>query len=683
MPARLRPVATLPRTASARTPGSWGARVTAAPAVTELPLDHALSPCTGWTRAHWEAHADRLLAAVRPYASRHHALVRLPGPTSRHGAASDGLEGFARTFLLAAFRVAGARGADPDGLLDRYAEGLAAGVSRRPSPERWPRPGRVWQARVEAASLAVALHETRPWLWDRLDDRTRRRTVAWFEEAVDVEYVPNNWQWFHAIVNAWLRSVGGRWSPSGLDRSLDAIESFAAPGGWVRDGAGRNYDHYTGWALHHYPWLWARIAGDHERVAAVRAAHAEALNSWLADAVLLVGADGSPLLQGRSLIYRFAAAAPFFVGALAGATPLAPGLTRRVASGMVRHFADRGAPDDAGLLSLGWHRPYAPMAQPYSGAGSPYWAAKAFVGLLLPADDPVWTATEEPLPVERADHRAALPAPGWLVSATAADGITRVYNHGTDHAHGDRPLQDAPLYARLGYATATAPQEGPEAERVPLDGTVALLDAQGRPSHRSPFRPVSVTAAAAVSQWRAHWVDAVEDRRPHDGTGRSSRGPDGPWVTVASVVDGPHEVRLVRIDGATAGLRLHLGGWSVASDAPVRDEPDGAALGRGVGAPGPRPLVSAVRDLGGFDSAGRADGRGSPLGVHSAAPWLRTGAAPEPGRVHAALVTLTGADLGPVREPSWTSVPGSVGGSEVTVRWPDGRTVAVVLPPAP
>ncbi|MZE81568.1 DUF2264 domain-containing protein, partial [Streptomyces sp. SID5475] len=91
------------------------------------PEDRALSPRTGWTRAHWEAAADGLLAAVAPYATPGRAFHHLPGGRpSFSGHRSDGLEGYARTFLLAAFRIAGAGGADPHGLLGRYADGLAA-----------------------------------------------------------------------------------------------------------------------------------------------------------------------------------------------------------------------------------------------------------------------------------------------------------------------------------------------------------------------------------------------------------------------------------------------------------------------------------------------------------------------------------------------------------------------------
>ena len=43
-------------------------------------MDLLLSPYTGWTRAHWEATADRMLLAVRPYAGPGNALISLPGP---------------------------------------------------------------------------------------------------------------------------------------------------------------------------------------------------------------------------------------------------------------------------------------------------------------------------------------------------------------------------------------------------------------------------------------------------------------------------------------------------------------------------------------------------------------------------------------------------------------------------
>ncbi len=100
------------------------------------PEDRAASPYTGWSRAHWEATADGLLDSVGRHASPGRGLILLPGRHSWSGARSDGLEGYARTFLLAAFRLAGAAGDDPHGILQRYADGLAAGT--RTVPDKCP-----------------------------------------------------------------------------------------------------------------------------------------------------------------------------------------------------------------------------------------------------------------------------------------------------------------------------------------------------------------------------------------------------------------------------------------------------------------------------------------------------------------------------------------------------------------
>jgi len=87
------------------------------------------------------------------------------------------LEGYARTFLLASFRLAGAAGEDPHRFAEWYAQGLAAGVDPA-NPDRWPRFGECGQAKVEAASIALGLHLTRPWLWDQLSSRTQQRPAG-------------------------------------------------------------------------------------------------------------------------------------------------------------------------------------------------------------------------------------------------------------------------------------------------------------------------------------------------------------------------------------------------------------------------------------------------------------------------------------------------------------------------
>ncbi|NNN34176.1 DUF2264 domain-containing protein, partial [Streptomyces sp. S3(2020)] len=434
------------------------------------PADRMQSPCTGYTRAHWESAADALLAATEPYAAEGGALYHFPGEhTSWSGRVSDGLEGYARTLLLAAFR-------QDETALQRYAEGLAAGVSGV-----WPRIEDRSQPLVEAASIAVALRLTRPLLWDRLDDGVRQRAAGWLGDALTAEAWPCNWELFPVTVGGFLQEIGHEPEASrkAIDRGLERIEEWYVGGGWYTDGEGRKFDYYNGWAMHLYPVLHAWFADD-SRLSAV---YGERLEAHLADYARLFGGDGAPLHQGRSLTYRFATTAPLWLGALTGRTPLTPGQTRRLASGALKYFLDRGAVNSDGLLTLGWHGPDPAVLQGYSGPASPYWASKAFLGLLLPPDHEVWTAVEEPSPVERGDEVRPIAAPNWLIQSTGSDGLVRLHNHGSEDVRYD------PYYTRLAYSTVTAPSSS-------YDNSVIV---GGDPS-RTDIEPLGVGDGWAASR---------------------------------------------------------------------------------------------------------------------------------------------------------------------------------------
>lgn len=601
---------------------------------THLPAtDPTLSPLTGWTRAHWESIADRLLDGLLPYATPSLAQYRLPGPPSHSGPWSDGLEGFARSFLLAAFRIAGSEGRVGPALIERYAAGLAAGTDPHHA-EHWPPIIDRAQPMVEAASIALALHESRPWLWDHLDDGVRQRVCAWLGGFVGADVNDSNWRLFQVITEEFLASVGAPHSRGEIDAGLARLDDWYRGGGWYTDGDGRKFDYYNAWALHLYPVLWARIAGPRADPATVTR-HRARLREFLAVHQHFFGSDGAPVHQGRSLTYRFAATAPLWAGALADATPLPPGRTRRLASGALKHFAERGVPDERGLLSLGWYRPFRPVTQRYSGPASPYWASKAFLGLLLPADHPVWTASEEPAPVDTRDVSLALPAPGWLLHSTTADGIVRLVNHGSDRLPPPPATDDdSPHYARFAYSSATAP------ETPGVDNHLALLSPDGTPSPRGRIHPLGTEAGRA-----------------------GSRGQDGRVETV-SVVRGAWEVRVHRLD-VPSDTPVREGGWAVADDAAPPDVHTGAARAVARRADG---LTSALVGLHGWDDAGasvvRAVGTNA-VGHHSATPVLQL---PRSGPLLVTLVMLSADPRTPLTGASATVAADGT----VEVRFPDG-----------
>ncbi len=543
-------------------------------------------------RADWESFADRLLESVVPYATPGFAQFRLPGRTSWSGEVSDGLEGFARTFMLAAFRIAGADG-DAEGLIERYAAGLASGTST--GPYRWPAITDVKQQMVEAATITIALQESRPWLWDRLSSAVQDRVLAWLGGFTGKQTPRNNWVLFRAVTEQFVLSAGGHASPAEIEADLDQIEEWYVGDGWYTDGSGQNFDYYIGWAMHLYPLLWTRMAGP---AAADRAAvYRDRLRSFLEQYRYFFGADGAPVFQGRSLTYRFACVAPLWMGTLFDATPLSPGQTRGLASGVLRHFASRGVPSDRGLLTLGWYDEFLPMTQPYSGPGSPYWASKGFLGLLLPPSHPVWTEPESP--VLHGDRVVAMPAPGFLLHSTASDGIVRLLNHGSDHF----PPGGDPHYARLAYSSRTGPGA--------FDNQIAVVSSSGEVSVRTAIERLGVSAS--------RYCDS-------DVTVTTHVAVRGPWEIRAHLVQAP------------PGWTVREGGYAVAAASPPVMSADGVLAS----AQRPDGLRSVLVGLHGWESAAVLPESGAnAFGAHSATPVLLSGS----GGVHVTLVGLTGSPV--------------------------------------
>lgn len=629
---------------------------------------NALPRLAGGQRDDWLAVADALLGAAQEHATPGHGRIQFPGDEGGYGRDVDGLEGFSRVFLLAGLRIAGAEGQGVDDLIAFFTRGVRSGVDPS-APDRWVRIDEHAQAKVEAASLALALDLTRPWIWDRLDETTRTRVIAYLAPVVgDDTYPQTNWVWFRIVVETFLLSVGGPWSADDIAADLDRHDSFVRTDGWLADGEERAFDHYVGWALHVYPVLWPRMTGAAELAGGRTTADVARLDRFLLDALHLVGADGSPLLQGRSLIYRFAAAAPFWAGVMAEVPSASPGRLRGAAARIIDHFTGNGAPDAEGVLTLGWHGPWRALAQSYSGPGSPYWAVKGLLGICLPADHPVWAAADEPLPVEEGDDLRAIDAAGWIVSGTRSDGIVRVFNHGTDKSLPGARTADSPLYARIGYSTATSPLLDDLAWTEPLEQSAALVDAAGRATHRTALEPLGarvvdgVGIASSVSD--VHWVEPLPTGHRH-GAGLAGEIRSAGRMSVHSLVRGPWEIRIVTVDELSddldaSDLRLRMGGWPIAAAEPAHLTSTGAAEARA------NDRVSGIRAL--VDDATsqvvvRRDA--SPLGVAAAVPVLSWDA--RVGVPFAALVSLAAESVETVATLDLDEITGTA-----LVTWPDG-----------
>ncbi|BEL06998.1 hypothetical protein Q0Z83_051890 [Actinoplanes sichuanensis] len=137
----------------------------------------------------------------------------------------------------------------------------------------------------------------------------------------------------------------------------------------------------------------------------------------------------------------------------------------------------------------------------------------------------------------------------------------------------------------------------------------------------------------------AHWLDPDPPGRDH-GSGRTGKLRRAGRITTFSLVRGPWEVRLVRVEQAAPdAVRLRIGGW-----------------------PATRGLVSRLTPIIGAGAAGETEhDDASPLGGPVRVPWIEF---PIPESWIAVLVELS-------TDPAETTCRTEIHQGHVRVVWPD------------
>lgn len=363
--------------------------------------DRELSPYTGVVRRHWYDAAHYLLdGAFSHVHSRDDALKfpKQPGksyPRSEAEVPTEKLEGLCRTLFAAAPLLK----VEPElelngirvGAYYRHHFGLLVDPAS-PSFIR-PRPagGGPSQNLVEFGALAMAFFAAPEVLWDPLPQPQKDALAALMLSYGDGPTVPSNWKFFNIFVLSFFKGRGYPVNEALLEEYLRKALADYRGEGWYNDNPA--YDYYSMWAYQLYGMLWVQWFG--------RAHHPELArqfesNFWdmRENYPHLFGRDGKMILWGRSNSYRFASAGPFPLMGFENRADVNYGWMRRIASGVLLQFLTHPQFMAERVPTLGFYGPFEPAVQVYSCRGSAYWMGKLFLGLLVPADSPFWTAVE-------------------------------------------------------------------------------------------------------------------------------------------------------------------------------------------------------------------------------------------------------------------------------------------------
>lgn len=361
--------------------------------------DYQLSPLTGMTRQHWMDAATYLLDGAFSYIHTLDDPMRFPKqpgksyPTDGKFNKTENLEGLCRTMFVAIPLLK----ENPDLVLN----GIKVGDYYRQQLRNMSDPsksgyiqhlkGGPSQTLVEFGALALSLTVMPEIIWEPLTQKEKDDLAALMLSYGNGPTIGSNWRFFNIFVMSFFKDHGYEVKDSYMDELLQKSLAQYRGYGWYNDSPA--YDYYSMWAFQMYGMIWAHYYGEKFNPEAGRQ-FVSNFRDLVPNYPYMFAEDGKMNMYGRSITYRIAAAVPFPLMGWLNDPSINYGWMRRIASSTLLQFLENPALMEDRVPTLGFYGAFEPAVQIYSCRGSVYWMGKAFLGLLLPADNPFWTAIE-------------------------------------------------------------------------------------------------------------------------------------------------------------------------------------------------------------------------------------------------------------------------------------------------
>lgn len=369
--------------------------------------NYKVSPYTGLDRQGWIDAAQWLLDGAFTYIRTMDDPMYFPKQHDKTYPRNDGdvatakLEGFCRTLFIAAPLLK----EKPDLMLngirvaDYYRHQLLC-LTNPESPSyikhRAPNGGPS-QILVEFGALAISLSTAKEVLWDPLTQEQKDELAATMLSYGNGPTITSNWMFFNVFVISFFKEQGYEVNDWRLEDCLKKLLERYRGEGWYNDDPA--YDYYSMWAFQMYGPIWAQMYGHFypDYAAQFMSNQLDLVDNY----PYMFSAEGRMNMWGRSIPYRFGSVIPL---ALLGYQPNADinfGWMRRIASSTLLQFMQHPDFLADNVPTLGFYGAFEPAVQIYSCRGSVYWSGKAFLALLIPEDNPFWTAKENNGPWEK------------------------------------------------------------------------------------------------------------------------------------------------------------------------------------------------------------------------------------------------------------------------------------------
>ncbi|WP_428946318.1 DUF2264 domain-containing protein [Pantoea sp. FN060301] len=284
---------------------------------------------------------------------------------------------------------------------DRYIQAIKVGTDPQ-SAAYWGDAGPYDQRFVEMAVYGLGLALLQEKLTERFSKKELADLCRWLDQISTAVMPDSNWNYFAIMVQLGFKRAGLPWDENVISQRFALMEAYYLGGGWYSDGEGRPRDYYISMAFHFYGLIYATLNGEDDPQRAETLRHRATL--FAHDFIYMSDAKGASIPFGRSLTYRFATVAFWCAVAFSGLKVFTPGLVKGLILRNLRWWQDKPFLDRDGIMTLGYCYPNLAFCEDYNSPGSPYWALKIFLILVLPETDEFWLSAEQSLPELRVNH---------------------------------------------------------------------------------------------------------------------------------------------------------------------------------------------------------------------------------------------------------------------------------------
>ena len=363
--------------------------------------NYAVSSYTGMTKQHWRDAALYLLDGAFSYIHTLDDPMKFPKqegksyPKEESQVPTEKLEGLCRTLFIASpllkenpslvinnIKVADYYRYQIGKLTDPASPSYIAPRSQNGGPN---------QKLVEFGALAVSLLTNPEVLWKPLPQTQKDALAKIMLSYGDGPTVDSNWKFFNIFVLSFFKEQGYAVNEKLLVEYLEKSLKNYTGNGWYNDSPA--YDYYSMWAFQMYGTIWSEFFGK-AHYPAIAAKFAHNFNDLKDNYPNLFSKNGEMIMWGRSISYRTGAIVPFPLMGFQNDPNTNYGWMRRISSGVIKQFLTHPDFMKDNVPTLGFYGAFEPSVQVYSCRESVYWMGKAFLGLLVPDDNPFWNANE-------------------------------------------------------------------------------------------------------------------------------------------------------------------------------------------------------------------------------------------------------------------------------------------------